>query len=99
MKEYDEQRLRRALERRIGRRDLLQNGAAMALIAGLAGCGAGNASSGSKEETEKPIAKKVDGELLYFNFSEYVVVSIGPASRALTMPRAIRRENRSSPNS
>ena len=56
--------------RRIGRRDLLQNGAAMALIAGLAGCGAGNASSGSKEETEKPIAKKVDGDLLYFNYSE-----------------------------
>ena len=72
MREYDEQRLRRALERRIGRRDLLQNGAAMALIAGLAGCGAGNASSGSKEDTEKPIAKKVDGDLLYFNYSEYV---------------------------
>ena len=72
MREYDEQRLRRALERRIGRRDLLQNGAAMALIAGLAGCGVGNAGGGSKEDTEKPIAKKVDGDLLYFNYSEYV---------------------------
>ena len=72
VREYDEQRLMRALERRIGRRDLLQNGAAMALIAGLAGCGVGNASSGSKEDTEKPIAKKVDGDLLYFNYSEYI---------------------------
>jgi spermidine/putrescine transport system substrate-binding protein len=72
MRENDEQRLRRALERRIGRRDLLQNGAAIALIAGLAGCGVGNSSSGSKEDTEKPIAKKVDGDLLYFNYSEYV---------------------------
>jgi spermidine/putrescine transport system substrate-binding protein len=72
MRENDEQRLRRALERRIGRRDLLQNGAAMALIAGLAGCGVDNSSSGSKEDTEKPIAKKVDGDLLYFNYSEYV---------------------------
>ena len=44
----------------------------MALIAGLAGCGVGNASSGSKEDTEKPIAKKVDGDLLYFNYSEYI---------------------------
>jgi spermidine/putrescine transport system substrate-binding protein len=72
VRDYDEQRLRRVLERRIGRRDLLQNGAAMALIAGLAGCGVGNASRGSVEDTEKPIAKKVDGDLLYFNYSEYM---------------------------
>ena len=51
---------------------LLQNGAAMALGAGLAGCGVGNTSSGSKEETEKPIKKKVDGDLVYFNYSEYI---------------------------
>jgi spermidine/putrescine transport system substrate-binding protein len=68
----DDERLMRALERRIGRRHLLQNGAAMALIAGLAGCGVGNSGGGSEEETEKPIAKKIDGDLLYFNYSEYV---------------------------
>ena len=62
----------RLLERRIGRRDLLQNGAAMALLAGLAGCGVGNAGGGDKEATEKPIKKKIDGDLLYFNYSEYI---------------------------
>jgi spermidine/putrescine transport system substrate-binding protein len=71
VRENDE-RLMRALERRIGRRDLLQNGAALALIAGLAGCGVGNSGGGSEEESEKPIEKKIDGDLLYFNYSEYV---------------------------
>lgn len=71
MRENDE-RLMRALERRIGRRDLLQNGAALALIAGLAGCGVGNSSGGSQEESEKPIEKKIDGDLLYFNYTEYI---------------------------
>jgi spermidine/putrescine transport system substrate-binding protein len=71
VRDHDE-RLMRALERRIGRRDLLQNGAAMALLAGLSGCGVGNVDSASKEETEKPIKKQVDGDLLYFNYSEYI---------------------------
>ena len=31
--------------------------------------------------------------------ASWLVVSIGPDSRARTMPRAMRRENRSSPNS
>ena len=46
----------------------------MAARAGLAlaGCGVGDSGSGSKEETEKPIAKKVDGDLVYFNWSEYI---------------------------
>jgi spermidine/putrescine transport system substrate-binding protein len=52
----------------IDRRGLLLGGAALA----LAGCGVGDSSSGSKEETEKPIAKKIDGDLVYFNYSEYV---------------------------
>jgi spermidine/putrescine transport system substrate-binding protein len=71
VRDHDE-RLMRALERRIGRRDLLQNGAAMALLAGLSGCGVGNVDSASKEETEKPIKKQIDGDLLYFNYSEYI---------------------------
>ena len=57
---------------RIGRRELLQGGAAIALAAGLAGCGVGNSSGGSKEETERPIKKKIDGDLIYFNYSEYI---------------------------
>src|SRR4029453_6467802 len=27
---------------------------------------------GSKEETQKPIAKKIDGDLVYFNWSQYI---------------------------
>ena len=53
---------------RIDRRGLLVAGAGIA----LAGCGVGDSSGGSKEETEKPIAKKVDGDLVYFNWSEYM---------------------------
>jgi spermidine/putrescine transport system substrate-binding protein len=71
LREIDEL-LGRGLDRRVGRRQLLQGGAAMALAAGLAGCGVGNSSGGSKEETEKPIKKKIDGDLLYFNYSEYI---------------------------
>ena len=32
----------------------------------------GDSGGGSKEEVEKPIAKKVDGDLVYFNWSEYI---------------------------
>jgi spermidine/putrescine transport system substrate-binding protein len=57
---------------RIGRRDLLRGGAGLALGMGLAGCSVGNTPRGSKAETEKPIKKRVDGDLVYFNYSEYV---------------------------
>ena len=43
-------------------------------------CGVGDSGGGSKEETEKPIAKKVDGDLVYFNWSR--VHRPGAASRA-----------------
>src|SRR5688572_9716862 len=56
------------IDGRIDRRGLLLGGAGLA----LAGCGVGDSSSGSKEATEKPIAKKIDGDLVYFNYSEYV---------------------------
>jgi spermidine/putrescine transport system substrate-binding protein len=56
----------------LNRRELLQGGAGLAVGLGLAGCGVGNSSSGSKEETEKPIKKRVDGDLVYFNYAEYV---------------------------
>jgi hypothetical protein len=56
----------------LNRRDLLKGGAGLALGAGLAGCGVGNIDKGSKAETEKPIEKRIDGDLVYFNYSEYI---------------------------
>jgi spermidine/putrescine transport system substrate-binding protein len=60
------------LYRDLNRRELLQGGAGLAVGLGLAGCGVGNVSRGSKAETEKPIKKRVDGDLVYFNYSEYI---------------------------
>ncbi len=60
------------MRRNPNRRELLQGGAGLAVGLGLAGCGVGNVDSGSKAETEKPIKKKIDGDLVYFNYSEYV---------------------------
>ena len=56
------------IDTRIDRRGLLVAGAGLA----LAGCGVGDSGEGSKKETEKAIAKKVDGDLVYFNWSEYM---------------------------
>ena len=60
------------LSKDINRRELLRNGAGLAVGAGLAGCGVGNTSRGSEADTEKPIKKKIDGDLVYFNYSEYI---------------------------
>jgi spermidine/putrescine transport system substrate-binding protein len=57
---------------RMGRRELLRGGAGLALGAGLAGCGLGDSGSGSKKETEKVVKAKPDGDLVYFNWSEYL---------------------------
>ena len=57
---------------RIDRRELLRSGAGLALGVGLAGCGVGDSGSGSKKETEKVVKAKVDGDLVYFNWSEYL---------------------------
>jgi spermidine/putrescine transport system substrate-binding protein len=61
-----------AWDRRFDRRELLRGGAGLAMAAGLAGCGVGNIDRGSKAETEKPIKKRVDGDLVYFNYSQYI---------------------------
>jgi spermidine/putrescine transport system substrate-binding protein len=59
------------LNKDVNRRELLRGGAGLAVGIGLAGCGVGG-NEGSEEETEKPIAKKVDGDLVYFNWAEYI---------------------------
>jgi spermidine/putrescine transport system substrate-binding protein len=54
------------------RRELLQSGAGLALGVGLAGCGVGNQESAPKEQTERVVQAKVDGDLVYFNWAEYL---------------------------
>jgi spermidine/putrescine transport system substrate-binding protein len=54
------------------RRELLRGGAGLALGLGLAGCGVGNTEQASKEQTERVVQAKVDGDLVYFNWSEYL---------------------------
>ena len=55
------------------RRELLQGGAGLALGIGLAGCGVGNQAAEVPEEaTERAVKAEVDGDLVYFNWSEYL---------------------------
>jgi spermidine/putrescine transport system substrate-binding protein len=56
----------------LNRRQLLEGGAGLALGAALGGCGLNSASVRSKEETEKVVKAKVDGDLVYFNWAEYL---------------------------
>ncbi len=54
------------------RRELLRGGAGLALGLGLAGCGVGNEAASSKKATEKVVKAEPDGDLVYFNWSEYM---------------------------
>jgi spermidine/putrescine transport system substrate-binding protein len=54
------------------RRELLRGGAGLALGIGLAGCGVGNQEQAPKEETERVVKAQIDGDLVYFNWSEYM---------------------------
>jgi len=54
------------------RRELLQGGAGLALGLGFAGCGVGNDTKSSKKATEKVVKAQPDGDLVYFNWSEYL---------------------------
>ena len=64
------------MERDLSRRDLLRTGAGAALAVGLAGCGVGTGESSGGEEakkaTEKVVKAEPDGDLVYFNWSEYL---------------------------
>jgi spermidine/putrescine transport system substrate-binding protein len=54
------------------RRELLRGGAGLALGLGLAGCGVGNEAKAPKKATEKLVKAEPDGDLVYFNWSEYL---------------------------
>jgi spermidine/putrescine transport system substrate-binding protein len=55
------------------RRELLRGGAGLALGLGLAGCGVGNEPAKvDKKQTEKLVKAEPDGDLVYFNWSEYL---------------------------
>ena len=58
-------------EGRLDRRELLR-AAGLALGTGLAGCALGDTTRGSLEDTRKPFKKAVDGDLVYFNWAQYV---------------------------
>jgi spermidine/putrescine transport system substrate-binding protein len=57
---------------RFDRRDLLRGGAGVALGVGFAGCGVGNEAKAPKKATEKLVKAEPDGDLVYFNWSEYL---------------------------
>jgi spermidine/putrescine transport system substrate-binding protein len=54
------------------RRELLQGGAGLALGLSLAGCGVGNQEEPTKAVTERVVKAEPDGDLVYFNWSEYL---------------------------
>lgn len=57
----------------LSRRDLLRSGAGLALgAAGLSGCQLNSGYASSPGETRKKFAKKIDGDLVYFNWAEYI---------------------------
>jgi len=60
-------------ERRVNRRELLRGGAGMAVALGLAGCGVGEEADKPKQQaTPAALKPKPDGDLVYFNWSEYL---------------------------
>jgi spermidine/putrescine transport system substrate-binding protein len=59
-------------EQPFNRRELLRGGAGMALALSLAGCGVGEEASAPKEQTEKVVKATPDGDLVYFNWAEYL---------------------------
>ena len=56
---------------RISRRDALKLGGGVALAAGLSACGVGS-SGDSSSDTARAIEPKIDGDLVYFNWAQYM---------------------------
>jgi spermidine/putrescine transport system substrate-binding protein len=62
---------------RMSRRDAFKVGGGLALAAGLSACGVGNGSdSGDVSATEEKIEPKIDGDLVYFNYAQYINPSL-----------------------
>ena len=61
--------LDRLVAGQLRRRELLQAGAGTALALGLSACGIGRGLQG---DTDRVIEPKVDGDLYYFNYSQYI---------------------------
>ena len=62
---------------RMSRRDALKVGGGLALAASLSACGVGNGSAtSSKSATEATIEPKIDGDLVYFNYAQYINPSL-----------------------
>ncbi len=60
----------RLLADRLSRRDVMKVGGGIALSASLAACGVGNSDTGG--DTSRVIEPKIDGDLVYFNYAQYV---------------------------
>lgn len=62
----------RLLADQLSRRDVLKVTGGLALGASLSACGVGGNSSSSSADTQKVIEAKVDGDLVYFNWAQYL---------------------------
>ena len=62
---------------RLTRRDAFKVGGGFAVAAGLSACGVGNgAGTSSESATEVKIEPKIDGDLVYFNYAQYINPSL-----------------------
>ena len=62
---------------RMTRRDAFKVGGGFAVAAGLSACGVGNgAGTSSESATEVKIEPKIDGDLVYFNYAQYINPSL-----------------------
>ncbi len=62
----------RLIADRMSRRDVMKVGGGLALSASLAACGVGGGDSNSVQDTVKAIEPKIDGDLVYFNWAQYL---------------------------
>lgn len=63
-----------ALARGLSRRDVLKAGGGLALGLGLSACGLGSSAGGG--DTSRKIEPKIDGDLVYFNWAQYLNPSL-----------------------
>jgi len=68
--------IQRLIAQRMSRRQVLQAGGGLALSATLAACGLGNSGSNDESETMREIEPVIDGDLVYFNWAQYLKPSL-----------------------